>query len=258
VNTGPKTYQIISDVLAPGQAKQIPGTGDRFYFFEADDTINVKTSNGIAADFPAQTGVIADPSNIFDLLTLKNETGAPISYKLYYGFGDVLDKRKDVTVQGNVTISGQPLSIIGVNGGQAVEISATTMEAELLTIAADLAAIAAQMPAALDADGRLKIGANAIGAQGNAWAAAAVGAGGTSAAIDTKDAASVSAFGHVSAATTITVQVSQDNVTFYDTATTAVLGGAADFHVSLQTGAKYSRLKSSGAANITATIAAKG
>ena len=64
----------------------------------------------------------------------------------------------------------------------------------------------------------------------------------------------VSAMGHVSGAATITVQVSPDGTTFYDTASTAVLGGAADFHITLTTAARYARLKTSATITISATI----
>lgn len=93
-----------------------------------------------------------------------------------------------------------------------------------------------------------------LGAQGNGWNAAAVAAGGTSTALDKGSTSVVSAFGNASAATTITIQVSQNNATWFDTAATQVLAGAGDFHITLTTAARYVRLKSSGAATITGTI----
>ena len=97
-----------------------------------------------------------------------------------------------------------------------------------------------------------------VGAQANAWSAAAVSAGAVSTAVDCQSVPNVTAFGNAGAATTITVQVSQDNVNYYDTQTTQALTGAGDFAVSAVIGARYVRLKSSGAATITATIAGKG
>jgi hypothetical protein len=97
-----------------------------------------------------------------------------------------------------------------------------------------------------------------IGTQGNAWNAAPVGIAGTSANIDAQYMKNVSAFGSASAATTITIQISQDGTNFYDTSTNVVLAGAGDFHMFITIAARYARLKSSAAATITATLAGKG
>jgi hypothetical protein len=98
---------------------------------------------------------------------------------------------------------------------------------------------------------------NVVGAHANAWNAAAVGAGGTSASVDCQNTPFVSAFGNASAATTITVQYSQNDVDYYD-GPNQVLGGAGNFRIDATVGARYVRLKSSAAATITATIAGKG
>lgn len=95
------------------------------------------------------------------------------------------------------------------------------------------------------------------GAHANAWNAAAVAADGVSAVIDCQYQRTISAFGTVDAATTIKVQVSQDGTNFYDSGSEAVLAGAGDFHITLDTGARYVRLHSSAAATITATVAGK-
>lgn len=96
-----------------------------------------------------------------------------------------------------------------------------------------------------------------VGVHGNAWLAAAVGAGAVSPSIDCQYTPFVSIFGNGSAASTITMQVSQDNVNFYNAVTTAVplLGG--DFYLAATVGARYVRLMSSAAITITATIAGK-
>jgi hypothetical protein len=95
-----------------------------------------------------------------------------------------------------------------------------------------------------------------VGAQANAWNAVAVLAGGVSNNIDCQFNQRISAFGVVDAATTIDLMVSQDNVNFY-VAGNQVLGGAGDFHITVESGARYAHLRSVGAATITGTIAAK-
>lgn len=95
-----------------------------------------------------------------------------------------------------------------------------------------------------------------VGDHANAWDNAATGAGGFSNSVDCRYTPFVSAFGHVSAATTIMMQLSQDNVNFYDAAN-MVLAGASDFDISRTVGARYVRLKSSANVTATATIAGK-
>ena len=94
------------------------------------------------------------------------------------------------------------------------------------------------------------------GSEGNAWTAAAVGVNGTSAALDTQWAMYCSAFGSTSAATTLTVQYSQNGTTFYSSATNtgAVTG---HFGMSFNAAARYIRLISNDAATISATLACK-
>jgi hypothetical protein len=93
-----------------------------------------------------------------------------------------------------------------------------------------------------------------VGTHANAWSAAAVLANGVSASIDTQNCPFISVFGNTDGATTITVQMSQDNTNFYDAESTVANG---DFSISNTYGARYIRLKSSQARTITATIAGK-
>lgn len=94
------------------------------------------------------------------------------------------------------------------------------------------------------------------GSQGNAWSGA-TGAGGTSTAIDTKNCAQVAVFGNLSGATTITIQYSQDNSNFYDSASTIVTAGASDIGQTFAIGARYVRLKSSNNVNAVICVAGK-
>lgn len=96
-----------------------------------------------------------------------------------------------------------------------------------------------------------------IGVQANAWDAATTGAGGTSSALDTRCAPFVTAFGNSSGATTITIQVSQDNSNWYDSQSTQVLSGSGNFCIHATVAARFVRLKSSASVTATATISAK-
>lgn len=101
------------------------------------------------------------------------------------------------------------------------------------------------------------IGSEPIGTTANAWNASVVGANGNSTSVDKSGKSSVTAYGNASAATTISLWVSDNNVTFYNSGAQAVLAGAGDFHINVTTAARYVRLRSSAAATITATIIAQ-
>lgn len=108
-----------------------------------------------------------------------------------------------------------------------------------------------------DADDNLLVSRPTVGSHANAWNAAAVGAAGTSAAVDVSRTPFVSAFGNASAATTVTLQYSMDGVNFYD-GPAQTLGAAGNFRIDATCAAAWVRLKSSAAATITGTIAGKG
>lgn len=113
-------------------------------------------------------------------------------------------------------------------------------------------------PLQLDASGKLQVSVipNTVGTQDNAWASVSTGVNGVSASIDCQYTPFVTVFGTTNGATTITLQVSQDNITFIDAAST-VLAIAGGFEMSRTTGARYIRLKSSADVVASATIAAK-
>ncbi len=99
-----------------------------------------------------------------------------------------------------------------------------------------------------------------IGNQGNAWnntTGQTCGANGVSTAIDSGGNKQIALFGHAGGATTLTCQVSQDNVTWYATSVTATLSGASDFNIDHISAARYHRLLSSADVQMVATIAAK-
>lgn len=86
----------------------------------------------------------------------------------------------------------------------------------------------------------------------------AVADGGTSTAVDTGAGVSCVVTGSASGTTTVTLQVSPDGSTWYDTASTATTSGAADFVISATIAARYARLKSSATvASINARISCK-
>jgi hypothetical protein len=263
-----RTPQYFTGTIAAHTSKGIDAEFRKWFIVSATGVLGVKTNFTPKQIFSERSGEEAEGDLLYSRIELFNDTAADIDITLFYGFGNFIDRRNEN--QGAVTVTASALPAGGATSAKQDTLIAkdfatqTTLAAVLAKIIAapateaTLAAASAKLPAVLDGAGRLKIGANTVGALGNAWNAAAVLAAGVSAAVDTLDAAFASAFGNVDAATTLTLQVSQDNAAFYDTAANIVLAGAGDFHLSLSTGAKYIRLKSSAPATITATIAAKG
>lgn len=88
------------------------------------------------------------------------------------------------------------------------------------------------------------------------WNAAVVAAGGNSGTAVAGSFRNWIICGNASAATTLTVQVSHDNVTWYTTTVTVTLGATGDFFFDCRPlfGATYVRLSSSGVATITARL----
>lgn len=109
----------------------------------------------------------------------------------------------------------------------------------------------------LPVTGTISIIPVSIGVQGNAWSAASVGVGGTSASVDTQYTPHLSIFGNADAATTIILEYSQDDASFYAGPTLTIPALGSDFWSDVTVGARYVRLRSTAAATITATIAGK-
>lgn len=95
-----------------------------------------------------------------------------------------------------------------------------------------------------------------VGTQGNAWNGVAVLTNGVSNAVDCKFQNIVSIFGHLTSASKLNVQYSQDGINFY-TGPTEMPNANSDFDFDIVPGARYVRLQAQSATTITATIAGK-
>ena len=97
-----------------------------------------------------------------------------------------------------------------------------------------------------------------VGTQANAWSAAAtVTAGATSNAIDCQYTYNLSIFGTVDTTSIITVQISQDDTTYYNHSATITMTATGTFHRLFDNAARYTKLSIDTTATITATIAGK-
>lgn len=155
---------------------------------------------------------------------------------------------------GTPTSSGGVAAAVNVSqiGGAAVSLGQTVMASSLPVV---IASNQTNVPVAVM--GNVSLAHGRGGAQGNLWAAAVVGANGLSAAVDMVGTIALSVFGNVSAATTILLKFSADNVNFYNVAQTVISAGGAgvgDFgFIDIDMGARYVQLQSTAAATITAT-----
>lgn len=157
-----------------------------------------------------------------------------------------------------LVVAGGELAVAdATSAGHLASIEADTTSIDAKTPALGIAVAASSLPVVLASD-TTALPTQVAGAHANAWSAAAVLAAGDSAVVDLQHTAHLSIFGNADSATTITCHWSQDNVNFYeDAGTQAVLGGPSDFAIHLTAGAPYLRLRSSGAAAITVTVAGK-
>lgn len=110
---GQKTAQMLTTTLAAGATLTVPGIGVRFYLVEATDTLFIKQLGGSFKEYVAQQGEEADPDNLIESLSIENRGASPVTFTLWFGFGDFVDRRKEVTVSGNVTIDNTPLPVTG-------------------------------------------------------------------------------------------------------------------------------------------------
>lgn len=174
---------------------------------------------------------------------VKNDTGNPIPVSGTVNIGTI----PEVEIKND---TGNPVSISGsVSVSNTVPVSGTV---NIGTIPEVEVKNDTGNPLAIVDNNRAP-----VGVQGNGWNNAAVAANGVSNAVNIPYQVFVTCFGHVSAATTLTLQISQDGTNFYDTAVTAAPSGAVDFYLGTNIGAAYIRLKTSNAVTITATLSAK-
>lgn len=97
-----------------------------------------------------------------------------------------------------------------------------------------------------------------IGTQANAWSAnATVTAGATSNAIDCQYTYNLSIFGTVDTTSVITIQISQDDATYYNHSATITMTAVGTFHRLFDNAARYTKLSIDTTATITSTIAGK-
>ena len=131
------------------------------------------------------------------------------------------------------------LSVDAASSGQQIASEATLLTIDGKITACDTGAVVVSA---------LPVG----GSQANMWNAATPGAGGKSTALDCQYASYVDIFGDVDGACALSVELSQDNSNWYTSQYLYVAGGAGDFHIAVNTAARYVRLDMD-AAGVTVT-----
>jgi hypothetical protein len=95
-----------------------------------------------------------------------------------------------------------------------------------------------------------------VGVHGNAWASGAITSGAISAVVDCQGQTVISIFGTTNTINTFTVQMSQDNLAWYQTSF-QIANVTGNFGASFTIGARWVRLVATGTSTVTATIAGK-
>lgn len=123
---GAKIGQIIEGTLAAGQMRGLTAVGVRFYVIETDGEIGIKTNNSTKNTFTARQGLFADPSALYERIEIYNDTGADVTFRVFYGFGDFVDGTSDVT--GSVEVSALPATAASAAKQDAQTALLTTIE----------------------------------------------------------------------------------------------------------------------------------
>ena len=171
-----------------------------------------------------------------------------------------------LTATSTIIISGT--STIDVTGAITVEFSAIGT-VEILSSAGGTAYFSSSNPASVQLTSTSTINFSGsgtvdiaivpvVGTQANAWSAnATVTAGATSNAIDCQYTYNLSIFGTVDTTAVITIQISQDDATYYNHSANITMTAGGTFHRLFDSSARYAKLTIDTTATITATIAGK-
>jgi len=158
--TGPKIPQYITGTLGAGEMRGVDAIGEKFYVIESDGILTIKTNYGTKNTFDQRQGENADRDALYERLEIYNETGAPITFRIFYGFGEFSDGRADII--GTVSITGT----VPLPTGASTAAKQDTLLAAVATAAKQDTLLAAVATAAKQATPRTEDAASAGGEDG--------------------------------------------------------------------------------------------
>lgn len=228
--SGTNTVEIVTSAGASALFSGVnPGsiqlTATSTIDFSATGTVEILSSAGGTAYFSG-----ANPASI------KLTATSTVNFS---GSGTVIiSGTSTVTFSGTETVIISGTSTINFSGSGTVAITGN------VTVTGSLTADIAVMPV--------------VGTQANAWSASAtVTAGATSNVIDCQYTYNLSIFGTVDTTSVITIQISQDDTTYYNHSANITMTASGTFHRLFDSAARYAKLSIDTTATITATIAGK-
>ena len=127
--TIPDTQKIsrrVQGTIAAGKMESYSGYSNTFYIISTTGQLRIKTNTGISAIYDGKKGVKTYEGNPFDLLEVFNETANPITFDLFYGFGEFIDNstanaQSSDTVSSNLAIvaTGVPQLLVDSDAARA-------------------------------------------------------------------------------------------------------------------------------------------
>lgn len=231
-------------------------------FTKVRAVVTAYTSGDVVAEFAGCQSSGSPP--------LFSTTGAPLSEVQGVTATGVAPTEKPVLISG-VDGSGNKKAITfndGTNGNLNVAIRSGSQTAVVSSVGDAEAGVVCLISGARgsqwsDIDSTWNRARSSVGTQANTANATALGAGGTTTAIDLRNCVEAQVFGNAGATgggATFTMQYSQDNSNYYDapSETIAIAAAGGNFSYKFVCPARYARFKTNNAITVTATIAAKG
>jgi hypothetical protein len=88
-----RTSSTISSYCPAGQTIQYPVAGSNFYLRASSSPIQIRPSNDVFDTYTPGTGKLVDESNLFSMIEVYNPNTFPVSYSIFVGFGEFIDRR---------------------------------------------------------------------------------------------------------------------------------------------------------------------
>lgn len=159
---------------------------------------------------------------------------------LVYGYDGSSNQKIATDASGNLQIDVLSLN----DGGNSVTVDASALDIRALTNS-DVVTVENAGTFAVQVD-QMPVTSTAV------WSAASTGAGGKSGKLTITYHKQVTFYGNVSGATTLTMEVSDDNSTWYSSGVSYTASGSEDIYLNNTCAANYVRLSSSN--DVTATV----
>jgi hypothetical protein len=88
-----KTAQVLSTAISAGGSVPYTIEGESFYMVAASAALNIRPAGGAWNPFVPGTGLKIPGGGMFKFIEVQNPNNYPVSFSLFVGFGEYIDKR---------------------------------------------------------------------------------------------------------------------------------------------------------------------